>query len=119
MDRYITGDNLALALLLLVGAAWLISQLLGARRQLAELQAEKQKPIRDIVDRLGRIEAKIANDDRRIEALQRRTGRQDEELRLILRAEMAMMSHVLNGNSVDRIQECRDAINDYLTNLHM
>lgn len=118
MDKYITGDNIAVAILAVVVCAWLVTQLLTARKQIRELQGEKQRPFDRINERLEKIEEKLDNDNRRIEALQARTGKQDEELRLILRAEMAMMSHIVNGNSIDRIIECRDSINDYLTGLH-
>ena len=53
------------------------------------------------------VDADIKDHKERIEAL-------EEGNKIICKALMAMMSHEINGNSIDKLQKAYDAMNEYL-----
>jgi len=53
------------------------------------------------------VDASIKDHSKRIESL-------EDGNRIVCKALMAMMSHEINGNSIDKLQKAYDALNDYL-----
>lgn len=60
------------------------------------------------------IMEKLENDNRRLKALETNDKRREGEFRLLLKAQMAMMQHLLDDNDKEKLKEVRDQINDYL-----
>lgn len=60
------------------------------------------------------IEEKLKADDKRLTALEDTTKKQDEELRLILRSQMAMIHHMVDGNNTAKLKEAQGDIEEYL-----
>lgn len=60
------------------------------------------------------IQEKLANDHARLNKLEDTTERQDEELKLILRSQMAMIHHMVDGNNTSKLKEAQDDIEEYL-----
>ena len=60
------------------------------------------------------IQQKLASDNTRIGELESITKKQDEELKLILRSQMAMIHHMVDGNNTAKLKEAQDDIEEYL-----
>lgn len=60
------------------------------------------------------IQEKLASDHARLNKLEDTTERQDEELKLILRSQMAMIHHMVDGNNTAKLKEAQDDIEEYL-----
>lgn len=60
------------------------------------------------------INEKLKSDHERLNKLENTTERQDEELKLILRSQMVMIHHMIDGNGVGKLKEMQTDIEDYL-----
>lgn len=60
------------------------------------------------------ITEKLRSDHERLSALETTTKKQDEELKLILRSQMAMIHHMVDGNNTTKLKEAQDDIEEYL-----
>ena len=60
------------------------------------------------------IHDQLQSDDERLTVLENTTKKQDEELKLILRSQMAMIHHMIDGNNSVKLREAQDDIEEYL-----
>lgn len=60
------------------------------------------------------VQDKLEQDHKRLTALEETTARQDEELKLILRSQMAIIHHMEDGNGINKLKETREDIEEYL-----
>ena len=60
------------------------------------------------------VQDKLEKDHKRLTALEETTARQDEELKLILRSQMAIIHHMEDGNGINKLKETREDIEEYL-----
>lgn len=60
------------------------------------------------------VQDALREDNTRITALEKTTKKQDEELRLILRSQMAMIHHMVDGNNTEKLKEAQGDIEEYL-----
>ena len=60
------------------------------------------------------INEKLKSDHERLNKLEDTTARQDEELKLILRSQMVMIHHMIDGTGVGKLKEMQADIEDYL-----
>jgi len=60
------------------------------------------------------IQEKLQSDHERLSALEDTTKRQDEELKLILRSQMDIIHHMVDGNGVERLKDTQRDIEEYL-----
>lgn len=60
------------------------------------------------------IQEKLANDHRRLSELEEITKKQDKELKLMLRSQMAMIHHMIDGNNTTALRKSQQAIEDFL-----
>ena len=65
------------------------------------------KPASDLVDRVEHNADCLDRDNKRINALENSNN-------LMLRAQMQLLQHAINGNHIDQMQETYDEIQDYL-----
>ena len=65
-------------------------------------------------EQLTEFETYLASDKRRIEHLEEQQEKADEQNKLMLKAIVALMSHELDGNHTQQIQDVRDEIQEYL-----
>lgn len=56
----------------------------------------------------------FASDKRRIESLEADFDEISDQNYLLMRADVAIMDHLLDGNNVEKMQEARDEVDDYL-----
>lgn len=62
----------------------------------------------------GNIQGKLRSDHERLNKLEATAERQDQELKLILRSQMNIIHHMIDGNGLDRLKETQADIEDYL-----
>ena len=60
------------------------------------------------------IREQLVSDQERLDLLEQTTKRQDEELRLVLRSQMAMIHHMIDGNGVEGLRDTQRDIENYL-----
>ena len=60
------------------------------------------------------MQEKLQSDHVRLQNLENTTKRQDEELKLILRGQMAMIHHMIDGNNTEALKRTQKDIEDYL-----
>lgn len=60
------------------------------------------------------VQEKLAEDHKRLRALEDVTSQQGKELRLILRSQMDIIHHMIDGNGVDKLKKTQAAIEDFL-----
>lgn len=96
---------ITLGFLVAVGViAKLVTDLMINGRALRGRKVQDEKTIQD----------KLKSDHERLNKLEETTARQDEELKLILRSQMAMIHHMEDGNGVSKLKETRQDIEEYL-----
>ena len=60
------------------------------------------------------VEEKLRNDNERLNRLENTTLEQEAELKLILRSQIAMIHHMIDGNGIDRLKETQRDIEEFL-----
>ena len=95
----------ALGVLVAVGIiVKLVFDLIIKARELRKPKVSDEKTIKE----------KLRSDHERLSALETTTKKQDEELKLILRSQMAMIHHMVDGNNTVKLREAQDDIEEYL-----
>ncbi|MBQ9252644.1 MAG: hypothetical protein IJ188_08410 [Clostridia bacterium] len=60
------------------------------------------------------IQDRLSNDHKRLKALEDKTKEQDKELRLILRSQMDILHHLVDGNGTEKMKKTQTDIENYL-----
>lgn len=60
------------------------------------------------------LQDRLQSDHERLRKLEETTKHQDDELKLILRSQLAIIHHMEDGNGVDKLKETRGDIEEYL-----
>lgn len=66
-----------------------------------------KRPSESNTDRIKAIELKQEKDYKRLVKF-------DDELNIIMRTQLALLEHEINGNSIEKLQKCKQEIIDYL-----
>ena len=82
----------------------LVFDLIIKGRELRKPKVSDEKTIRD----------KLRSDHERLCALESTTKKQDEELKLILRSNVAIIHHMIDGNNTDTLKSVQSDIENYL-----
>lgn len=69
----------------------------------------KNKPVDTLEQKVDEHEEKLSRDHKRLNDL-------EDGNRIMMRAMMAILSHEINGNSVDKLTAAMDEIHNYLVN---
>ena len=99
-------------------ALWITLGTLVAIAALALLGLQLAKHIRDLrqpgrMDDL-QLHEQLRADHDWLAALERATTRQEEELKLILRAQIVIMHHIVDGNGVENLKAMQRQIEEFL-----
>ncbi len=81
--------------------------LLQTVKLIRELRSPSLAGARSVQDRLR-------SDHARLNSLERSTERQEEEMKLLLRAQMVLMHHIVDGNGVENLKAMQRQIEEYL-----
>ena len=100
------------------GALWVTIGVLIAVGVIAKLVMDliiKTRELRrpKVIDERS-IQEKLQSDHERLSRLEETTKKQDDELKLILRSQMAMIHHMIDGNGVQKLKETQSDIEEYL-----
>ena len=91
-------------LLALAAAALLIMQLIKIFREIREPRLLDERTVRK----------KLESDHERLTNLEQSTARQEEELKLLLQAQIVMLHHSIDGNNIDHLKSMQRRIEEYL-----
>ena len=99
-------------------ALWITLGTLVAIAALTLLGLQLAKHIRDLrqpglTDEL-KLHEQLRSDHDRLSTLERATTRQEEELKLILRAQIVIMHHIVDGNGVENLKAMQRQIEEFL-----
>lgn len=100
------------------GALWITIGVLIALGVIAKLGMDLIIKTRELrkpkVNDERTVQEKLQSDHERLTKLEETTRRQDEELKLILRSQMAIIHHMEDGNGINKLKETREDIEEYL-----
>lgn len=85
-----------------------------ARKNFKADQTERNKPIRDLEERLNRYEEYFLKDKVRLEDLENRMKNNEHENRIILKMLLALTRHAIDGNNIEGLKAMRDDVQSYL-----
>ncbi len=91
-------------LLALAAAALMILQLVKIFRELRHPRLLDERTVRE----------KLQSDHERLTKLEQSTERQETELKLLLRSQIVMLHHSIDGNSVNNLKAMLKQIEEYL-----
>lgn len=80
-----------------------VTVVINARKAIKELT----QPFRDLVRRVEKLEKYAGNDYERFKE-------QDEKFRLVLKCEMQIMQHMIDGNHINKMKETKMEVEEYL-----
>lgn len=61
-------------------------------------------------------EVKIQDHERRITVLENKTNEQDSFIKVLCNSILALVSHEINGNSLDKLRDAQKELQDFLIN---
>ena len=101
-----------------VTALWITMGTLAAAAAMALLFMQLIKIFRELrhpklVDEKI-IQEKLAKDHERLTKLEQSTDRQETELKLLLRSQLVMVHHSIDGNSIENLKNMLKQIEEYL-----
>lgn len=114
MQSYLTMNNLELALVTVLAVCWGVSMFLSARSALRKVHEESRQPFTEIQQRTNAMQAQIQNLEGRMLEMERRSDVYGEKMTLVLRSQLSILSHLVNGNSLDKLSKSLQEINEYL-----
>lgn len=107
-DKFLTA---LVVILLLAGAYTTIMTAIKTRREEKKL---RDSPVTQLKERVDRHEELLSKDKDRLDAIETRMQDMGEQSTIILRGVRALLSHEINGNSVDKLNSSASEIDDYL-----
>lgn len=107
-DKFLTA---LVVILLLAGAYNTIMQTVKTRREEKKL---RDSPVAQLKERVDRHDELLAKDKDRLDAMESRMQDMGEQSTIMLRGVRALLSHEINGNSVDKLNASLDEIDNYL-----
>ena len=116
MQSYLTMGNFELALVILLAICWGISMVLNARSGLRKAREESMQPITDLRERANDMQKQLQGLESRVMEMERRSDIYGDKMTLVLRSQLSILSHLVNGNSVDKLRQSLQEINEYLVN---
>ena len=88
----------------LAAVVLLVMQIIRTFRELRNPYLLDAKSVRD----------KLQNDHERLTKLEQATARQEEDLKLLLRSQIVMMHHTIDGNSIENVKAMQRQMEEYL-----
>ena len=110
----ITFEQLTLMAALALAGVAAYNTFSAARRNRWEEKKHREGPMTALAGRVDRHDALLDKDKRRMDELDARMGRIDIQSTIMLRGVRALLSHQVNGNSVDRLENSLAEIDNYL-----
>ena len=110
----LTWGHVVTAAAVLVLILTVYTLIMNAIKAWREEKKRKNQPVSDLetrvkanTDKLEKHDGLLDNDKKRLDAI-------DEQQRILMRGIMALLSHEVNGNSIDKLKASLQEINDWL-----
>ena len=117
----ITGDQLLTFLVVAVALVGVYNAVMAAINNHEDREKKKAGPLEDVKRMLGNDKARLDNHESAIKdlrtdvnALGSRTDQQDDEMRLLLKSQLALLRHGIDGNNTQGLKDSQKDIQDYL-----
>ena len=110
----ITFGQVMLALGLLVLVLITYTQIMGAVKAWRDERKRKAAPVEEVAEQVRANAEKLEEHAQMLDNDKKHLDAIDTQQRIMMRGIMAMLSHELNGNSVDKLQASMTEINDWL-----
>lgn len=105
--------GLAAVILVLVG---IYNTLMTAIKNHMEAKRRHDAPVDTLKAQIENHKQMLANDKKRLDDMELQIHEMQTELSMMLRGVRALLSHEINGNSIDKLQESYNTIDEYLLN---
>lgn len=109
-----TPEGLLYAGAIIVGLIIVYNTLMTAIKNYFEAKKRRDAPVDELKTIVDNHTQMLDNDNKRIKELNERLDDMGDEMVLMLRSNRALLSHEINGNSIDRLQDSMSEIDDYL-----
>ena len=100
-------EALWIALGVLIAAATIALMVMNLIKTGREIRRPRVQATKSVEDRL-------ANDNKRLNELEDLTAKQEKEMTLLLRSQVAMLHHMVDGNNTQALKDSQRAIEEYL-----
>ena len=99
-------------------AVWITLGTLAAMAALALLVLQLIRHVRELrqpgLSDAKTVQEKLRSDHARLNTLEQATTRQEQELKLLLRSQIVLMHHIVDGNGVENLKAMQRQIEEYL-----
>lgn len=116
MGNFTSGEIITLLIGGILALAGAVSTIGGAIEKIAKAVRVAKAPeqaqnaeIKDIKDRLDKIESKLENDKKRIDDAK-------ECNHVLTKGMLALLEHGINGNNIDQMRDAKNGVEAYLIN---
>lgn len=110
----LTFGKLILAVAIILLLIGIYNVIMSAVKTWREEQKRKKAPIEKLENGTISMKDEIKTHSQMIQEDRERLSSLEEQQRIMLRAMMAMLSHELNGNDVQKLRDSVSEINDFL-----
>lgn len=105
--------GLAALILLLIG---IYNTVMTAIKNHMEAKRRHNAPVDTLTAQVESHNRMLDNDKRRLDETDKRLDEMQTEMSMMLKGVRALLSHEINGNSIEKLQESYNSIDDYLIN---
>ncbi|MBR1709134.1 MAG: hypothetical protein IJ719_09940 [Clostridia bacterium] len=116
MQSFLTLGNIEMALLTFLAICWALSMILSARSSLKKAREESGAPLAKVQEEQRRMEKQMEGLETRVYDMEHRLSDYGDKMTLVLRSQLSILAHLVNGNSIDKLRQSLQEINDYLIN---
>lgn len=110
----LTYDKILTTIVVIVLLLGAYNTIMSAIKNHREEKKIKNSPLAELQKQVGEHTKMLDNDNKRIEDLDERIDNIKEQSTIMLKGVRALLSHEINGNSVQELGEGYKEINDYL-----
>lgn len=109
-----TPEGLLYAGIVLLGLVIIYNTIMTAIKNHMEAKKRRDTPVDTLTARVDAHDQMLARDKRRIDEMDERLSSVSDQSTIMLRGVRALLSHELNGNSIDKLESSMTEIDDYL-----
>ena len=90
--------------------------IMSAVKNRREEQKIRQSPVTRLSERVDKHDELLAKDKQRLDRIENSVSDMQKESTIMLRGIRSLLSHEINGNSIDKLETSASEIDDYLIN---
>lgn len=112
----LTFTDIMFVIAIMVLAITTYNTFMSGIKNMREEKKRRDAPVDMLAEKVDANAEKLAAHDKMLKNDKQRLDETETELRILLRSQMALLSHEVNGNSNDKLQASMAEINEYLVN---